>query len=179
MAGPRHLQDPLAHDEKFKALKEEVDEGLEEALSSMFIPGMTISFSGTFGGSDGKRPINPHTGKANEEFALCDGGTYKSPTGPMMTTPDMRGRFVLGAGGSKVAIHLVEQLAEAGQCTPESFARRIINNADTAYNAGIQTLLEQQAYETALKAVQMSGDVGQVEAIVVEYSVVKGYGEEE
>lgn len=73
----------------------------------------------------------------------------------------------------------MEQLAEAGQCTPESFAQRIINNADTAYNAGIQTLLEQQAYETALKAVQMSGDVAKVEAIVVEYSVVKGYGEEE
>ena len=99
MAIPRHLRDPLAHEENFKALKEEVDEGLEAALSSMFIPGMVVPFSGAFGGSDGKRPINPHTGKANEEFALCDGGTYKSPTGPMMSTPDMRGRFVIGAGG--------------------------------------------------------------------------------
>lgn len=79
--------------------------------------------------------------------------------------------------GRKVAKGLVERLAEAGNTTPKEFAQRIINNADTAYNAGIQTLLEQQAYETALKAVEMSGDVGQVEAIAVEYSMVGGYGE--
>lgn len=81
--------------------------------------------------------------------------------------------------GRKAATSLVKRLAEAGNTTPEEFAKRIFDNADQAYDAGIQTLLEQQAYETALKAVQMSGDVAKVEAIIVEYSVLKQYGEAE
>ena len=116
MAGIRHLIDTEAHKALFEALQKEFATGLEVAMQSTLIPGLVMTFSGNFGGSDGKRPINPHTGKANEEFAICDGGTYKSPTGPMMTTPDLRGRFVMGAsdkykagarGGSETHGHTV------------------------------------------------------------------------
>lgn len=77
------------------------------------------------------------------------------------------------AEGRTMAISLVEKLAEAGNTTREEFAQRIVTNADKAYSAGIQTLLEQQGYETALKAVLASRSVEAIEAIVVEYSVLK------
>ncbi len=33
-------------------------------------------------------------------WALCDGGTYIAPDGTPVTTPDLRDRFIVGAGGS-------------------------------------------------------------------------------
>ncbi len=33
-------------------------------------------------------------------WALCDGGTYTAPDGTSVTTPDLRDRFIVGAGGS-------------------------------------------------------------------------------
>lgn len=98
---PRHLIDPEAHKESLEALRKEYTAGLALAMQSAFIPGMIMPFSGTFGGSDGKRPVNPYTGTANEGFALCDGGTYQaSKTSPLITTPNLRDRFILGAGES-------------------------------------------------------------------------------
>ncbi|MDD2966769.1 MAG: hypothetical protein PHN64_04660 [Desulfovibrionaceae bacterium] len=56
--------------------------------SSTFLAGGIVMFSGTFGGSDGKRPIPLGTSAAEEGWALCDGSNG---------TPDLRGRFILGA----------------------------------------------------------------------------------
>jgi len=33
-------------------------------------------------------------------WALCDGGTYTAPDGTQVTTPNLRDRFIVGAGGS-------------------------------------------------------------------------------
>jgi microcystin-dependent protein len=32
-------------------------------------------------------------------WALCDGGTYTAPDGTLVTTPNLRNRFIVGAGG--------------------------------------------------------------------------------
>jgi microcystin-dependent protein len=32
-------------------------------------------------------------------WALCDGGTYTAPDGTQVTTPNLRNRFIVGAGG--------------------------------------------------------------------------------
>ena len=103
MSSPRHVIDPTAHEELFSALKAELTASFAAMPISVLVPGMIMPFSGTLGGSDGKRPVNPHTDKADECFALCDGGTYRAPGGPLITTPDLRGRFVLGASGTYVA----------------------------------------------------------------------------
>lgn len=57
-------------------------------LPSTFLAGGIVMFSGTFGGSDGKRPIPLGASAAEEGWALCDGSNG---------TPDLRGRFILGA----------------------------------------------------------------------------------
>ncbi|MDD2967179.1 MAG: hypothetical protein PHN64_06840 [Desulfovibrionaceae bacterium] len=58
-------------------------------LPSTFLAGGIVLFSGTFGGSDGKRPIPLGASAAEEGWALCDGSNG---------TPDLRGRFIVGAG---------------------------------------------------------------------------------
>ncbi len=52
---------------------------------------MPLMFTGYFGGSDGKRPINVETGLADENFVLCDGTNG---------TPNLVDRFILGANGT-------------------------------------------------------------------------------
>lgn len=58
------------------------------------LPGSILAFSGTFGGSDGKRPIPKGSTKADEGWALCDGSNG---------TPDLRDRFIVGARGKYAA----------------------------------------------------------------------------
>lgn len=53
--------------------------------------GGIIMFTGSFGGSDGKRPIDTITGVANESWVKCDGTNG---------TPNLMDRFVVGAGSS-------------------------------------------------------------------------------
>ena len=70
---------------------------LAEALAGQFLldalfPGVILPFSGTFGGTDGKRPIDSRTGRARESWALCDGTNG---------TPDMRGKFIRGKADSE------------------------------------------------------------------------------
>lgn len=62
-------------------------------LDALF-PGCIIPFSGSFGGSDGKRPIDSRTGKARQSWALCDGTNG---------TPDLRGKFIRGKADSETA----------------------------------------------------------------------------
>ena len=69
------------------------------------LPGMIFPFSGSFDNSPGQNfqnakgyPLNPATGQPDLRFGVCDGGTFTAPDGRKVTTPDLRGRFVLGVG---------------------------------------------------------------------------------
>ena len=81
-----------------KTLKDLLDALAQSSAGASVIAGTVLAFTGELGGSDGKRPINPYTGQADEGWALCDGRTYqaKSDT-PMLPTPDLQGRFVMAA----------------------------------------------------------------------------------
>ena len=61
-----------------------------EAYGAVFA-GCIVPFSGTFGGSDGKRPIPRGSSAAQETWVLCDGTNG---------TPNLRDRMIMGAGGS-------------------------------------------------------------------------------
>lgn len=82
-----------------KAVKTAYDKAVEAkaaadaallAAGQDFIAGGIVPFSGAFGGSDGKRPIPRGASVAHEGWALCDGSNG---------TPDLRDRFIVGAGG--------------------------------------------------------------------------------
>ena len=65
-------------------------DGIKKALgNSGVIPGTILAFSGTF--SDDGYPINSKTSAADRGWHLCDGTNG---------TPDLRGRFILGASAS-------------------------------------------------------------------------------
>lgn len=64
------------------------------------LSGLISAFSGSFGGTSNKYPIDRKTGLPDLSFALCDGGEYIAPDGAVVVTPDLRGRFILGAGDS-------------------------------------------------------------------------------
>jgi microcystin-dependent protein len=63
----------------------------------ILLAGLISPYSGTFGGADNKFPLNAATGEVDLRYALCDGGTYTAPDGRTVTTPDLRGRFVVAA----------------------------------------------------------------------------------
>lgn len=71
---------------------------LATANAALALPGMVFAFSGTFGGEEDKFPVNRLTGSPDTSYALCDGGTYTASDGTSVATPDLRGRFILGAG---------------------------------------------------------------------------------
>ncbi|MDR0477093.1 MAG: hypothetical protein LBH14_04050 [Desulfobulbaceae bacterium] len=79
---------------------------LGSALAAMLIPGMIMPFSGTFseamappqGGTAAQFPINRITGKPDFRFGICTGATMTAPDGTQMTTPDLRGQFIMGVG---------------------------------------------------------------------------------
>ncbi len=81
-----------------KAVKTAYDKALEAAESGG-ISGMIFPFSGTLGGASDKFPIDRKTGLPDLSYALCDGGTYTAPDGVQVTTPDLRDKFILAAGG--------------------------------------------------------------------------------
>lgn len=66
----------------------------ERFLLDGLFPGFILPWDGAFGGSDGKRPIDSRTGKARENWALCDGTNG---------TPDLRGKFVRAAADGESA----------------------------------------------------------------------------
>ena len=78
--------------------------------------------------------------------------------------------IVKDADSMAAAVALVESLATADGVDRKSFAERIVQNAEIAHGAGIQTLLEQRIMEAALKVAE---DVAAVEAITVRYSVLE------
>lgn len=66
---------------------------VDELLSGMVVP-----FKGTVNGSG--HPVNRMTGSADAKYALCDGRTYTAPDGFRVVTPDLRDKFIAGAGKS-------------------------------------------------------------------------------
>lgn len=68
-------------------------EAVDELLSGMVIP-----FKGAVN-SNG-HPVNRLTGNEDVKYALCDGRTYSAPDGFSVVTPDLRDKFIAGAGGS-------------------------------------------------------------------------------
>lgn len=67
----------------------------------ILLSGLISHYSGTFGGTDNKFPINAATGEVDLRYALCDGGTYTAPDGRSVTTPDLRDKFVMGASDTR------------------------------------------------------------------------------
>lgn len=62
------------------------------------ISGEIISFWGTINSAG--RPLDVITGEPMMEWACCDGRTFAAPDGRGVITPDMRNRFLVGAGTS-------------------------------------------------------------------------------
>lgn len=80
MVAPRHLVDEAAHEERFAALREEVEGKIGEAVKDISgIPaGCIVMWSGT-------------TATIPTGWALCNGSNG---------TPDLRDKFVVGAGST-------------------------------------------------------------------------------
>jgi hypothetical protein len=60
--------------------------------------GMIVPYSGTMGGADNHHPVNAATGQPDTSWHICNGETVNGHA-----TPDLRDRFVVGAGGSYAA----------------------------------------------------------------------------
>ena len=77
---------------------------IEQAVNNPAAPvdellsGMVVPFKGTVNGSG--HPVNRMTGSADAKYALCDGRTYTAPDGFRVVTPDLRDKFIAGAGKS-------------------------------------------------------------------------------
>lgn len=78
-----------------KGLNADKVDGLHasDLISGGVFVGTIIMWSGNLGGSDGHRPMVD--GVPNEDWHLCNGETVGS-----VATPDLRDRFVVGAGSS-------------------------------------------------------------------------------
>ena len=90
------------------------------------LAGKVIFFSGEFGGSDGRRPIDAKTKTPNEDYVLCDGITTNG-----LPVPDLRGRMILGAsdahpagstGGSETHAHSLSGTVGSTTLTVEQLA---------------------------------------------------------
>lgn len=96
-----------------------------DLISGGIIVGAIVMWSGTLGGSDGHRPVVG--GVANEDWHLCNGDAVGS-----VTTPDLRNRFVVGAGSTYVN-------GATGGATTSSHAHAAgtLSNNGHAHNAGL------------------------------------------
>lgn len=83
------------------------------------LAGKVTFFSGEFGGSDGRRPIDAKTKTPNEDYVLCDGIETNG-----ITIPDLRGLMIVctsddhpmgETGGSDTATFTME--GTVGNCT--------------------------------------------------------------
>lgn len=57
--------------------------------------GMIVPFSGMLGGTNKHYPIDPATGQPDTRWHICNGETVNG-----VVTPDLRDRFIVGAGNS-------------------------------------------------------------------------------
>lgn len=67
-----------------------------ESSSTVLLSGMVIPFKGTI--NDDGYPVDRISGIENRNYALCDGRTHSAPDGAGIVTPDLRNRFITGAG---------------------------------------------------------------------------------
>ena len=83
------------------------------------LAGKVTFFSGEFGGSDGRRPIDAKTKTPNEDYVLCDGTETNG-----IAIPDLRGLMIVctsddhpmgETGGSDTATFTME--GTVGDCT--------------------------------------------------------------
>ncbi|SIO35269.1 hypothetical protein [Halodesulfovibrio marinisediminis] len=82
-----------------QALIEQATNGSGKAVDEL-LSGMVLPFKGTVNASG--HPVNRMTGKEDVKYALCDGRTYVAPDGVKVMTPDLRDKFIAGAGRSYV-----------------------------------------------------------------------------
>lgn len=84
------------------------------------LAGKVTFFSGEFGGSDGRRPIDAKTKTPNEDYVLCDGIETNG-----IPIPDLRGLMIVctsddhpmgETGGSDTATFTME--GTVGDCIP-------------------------------------------------------------
>ena len=71
---------------------------LNLAASSGLIPGMVVPYSGTINAAG--NPVPRGQTEGDTRFAICDGRVHIAPDGTSVTTPNLRNRFVVGAGSS-------------------------------------------------------------------------------
>ncbi len=86
------------------------------------IQGAIIMWYGSLGGSDGHRPVVG--GTPNEDWHICNGETVGS-----MTTPDLRDRFIVGAGSSYA-------LGQTGGNATQNLSHWHTVNTTTSYETG-------------------------------------------
>lgn len=79
-----------------QALIKEGMGGSSAPAADELLSGMVLPFKGTVN-SDG-HPVNRMTGQVDANYALCDGQTYTASDGVSITTPDLRDKFIVGAG---------------------------------------------------------------------------------
>lgn len=88
--------------------------------------GSIVAFSGTFGGTDGRRPIPPNETEPLENWVICDGTATNG-----IPVPDLRGRMILGAsethqagdtGGSETHSHSLSGTVGATTLSVEQIA---------------------------------------------------------
>lgn len=67
-------------------------------LPDFAMPGVVVAFSGQFGGEGNRYPIPEDTGVPDTNWVLCDGVTTDG-----VEVPDLRDKFIIGAGPSHAA----------------------------------------------------------------------------
>lgn len=72
-------------------------DGMGVISVSAVLPGSVLAFSGAFGGPGNRHPIPQGGTLPDMGWALCDGGS----NGRGGTTPDLRGRMILGADAAR------------------------------------------------------------------------------
>lgn len=80
-----------------QSLIDQATSGSGEAVDEL-LSGMVVPFKGMVN-SNG-HPVNRMTGLEDGKYALCDGRTYAAPDGISVITPDLRDKFIAGAGRS-------------------------------------------------------------------------------
>lgn len=111
-------------------------------------------------------------------FSALEAGTWpeqeagaRAIVGDAARVKDAIARLILSdAANTDAAVTLVKKLAETEGATPEEFAARIVDNADVSYQAGITTLLEQRAFEAAVRAAESPEELN---AVAVRYSAAQ------
>lgn len=113
----------------------------------VFMVGEIKAIKATLGGTASKHPIDVDLGTADEDWALCDGGTYNG-----YVTDDLRNRMIIGAGTTYAAgttygaatfdnahTHAVGTLGNAAESTHTHAAGTLAAASHTHAATGLST----------------------------------------